>query len=137
MEAAFIFDNFSKSAIDVIELARGEAQRLGLETLEPEHLLLGVLHKGATPTSKQLRAQGITILIARAEVEKIYGRGRGSNAPLSHRSEVVLELALIEANGNGEAKASPEDIFVTLCREDPSTLSLLCRLGFVPDTEEC
>jgi ATP-dependent Clp protease ATP-binding subunit ClpC len=58
-EAGRVFGRFTEQAHQVLDLGRDEAERIGHRYLGPEHLLLGMLHEGASGAARLLRAHGI------------------------------------------------------------------------------
>jgi hypothetical protein len=65
----------SAQARRVLDLARDEADRLGHRYLGPEHLVLGMLRLGDRGASRVLRAHGVELAAARAELGRMAGRG--------------------------------------------------------------
>ena len=89
-----MFERFTEKAIKVIMLAQEEARRLGHNFVGTEQVLLGLIGEGTGVASKTLKSMGITLKDARAEVEKIIGRGSGFVAVEIHfttRAIRVLE----------------------------------------------
>lgn len=69
-------NNLSERFLKVINLAQEETHRLGHHFIGSEQLLLGLLgmESGA---AQLLNAAGVSLEIARAEVERVIGRGSG------------------------------------------------------------
>ncbi len=63
-----MFERFTEQALQVLDLAREEAEGLGHRYLGPEHVLLGILRDGASGAAQLLRAHGIGLEAARAEL---------------------------------------------------------------------
>jgi ATP-dependent Clp protease ATP-binding subunit ClpA len=74
-EASKVFGRFTEQAHQVLDLGRDEAERIGHRYLGPEHLLLGMLHDGASGAARLLRAHGIGLEAARAELLALAERG--------------------------------------------------------------
>ena len=72
-----MFERFTEKAIKVIMLAQEEARRLGHNFVGTEQVLLGLIGEGTGVAAKTLKSMGVTLKDARAEVEKIIGRGSG------------------------------------------------------------
>ncbi len=70
-----VFGRFTEQAHRVLDLAREEAERCGHRYLGPEHLLLGVLAEGQSAAARVLRAHGVDLAAARAEVRHLAERG--------------------------------------------------------------
>jgi len=62
---------FSQRVKRTIELALGEAQRMGQEYVGTEHLLLGLLAEGEGGGASVLASLGVTLAGARAEIERL------------------------------------------------------------------
>jgi hypothetical protein len=70
-----VFERFGEQAHLVLDLARDEAERCGHRYLGPEHVLLGVLAEGQSAAARVLRAHGVELAAARAEVRHLADRG--------------------------------------------------------------
>lgn len=126
-----VFDRFSDRAKRAINLAQVEAQALDHDFLGTEHLLLGLLaEKGAA--SKLLKERGVLIEQTRSEVQRLVGRGDGSNdvPPFTPRSKKVIELAFREALQMGANHVSSIHLLLGLLREAEGIgAQILIRLG--------
>jgi ATP-dependent Clp protease ATP-binding subunit ClpA len=74
-EAGKVFGRFTEQAHQVLDLGRDEAERIGHRYPGPEHLMLGMLHEGASGAGRLLRAHGIGLEAARAELFALAERG--------------------------------------------------------------
>jgi hypothetical protein len=74
-EAGKVFGRFTAQAHQVLDLGRDEAEQIGHRYLGPEHLLLGMLHEGASGAARLLRVHGIGLVAARAELVALAERG--------------------------------------------------------------
>jgi ATP-dependent Clp protease ATP-binding subunit ClpA len=70
-----VFERFTEQAHRIVELARWEAEGLGHRYLGPEHLLLGILRDGDSGAAELLRAAGVGLATARAELVDLAGHG--------------------------------------------------------------
>ncbi|KAK8606435.1 hypothetical protein V6N13_030718 [Hibiscus sabdariffa] len=68
------FEGFTEKAIEAIMLAREESSRLGDDSVNGEHILLGLIGEGTGIAAKVLKSMGIKLNDARKHV--ITGRGR-------------------------------------------------------------
>jgi hypothetical protein len=68
-------DRFTDQARRVLDLAGVEADALGQRYLGPEHVVLGVLRDGASAAAQVLRAHGLGLEAARAELGSLAERG--------------------------------------------------------------
>jgi len=70
-----VFSNFSAKAIEALERARDEAQRLEYNQVDSDHLLLGLLAEGNGVAARALKTLGFDLRKARYATEQITGRG--------------------------------------------------------------
>ena len=115
-----MFERFTEKAIKVIMLAQEEARRLGHNFVGTEQVLLGLIGEGTGVAAKTLKSMGVTLKDARAEVEKIIGRGSGFVAveiPVTPRAKRVLELSWDEARQLGHNYIGTEHLLLGLIRE--------------------
>ncbi len=115
-----MFERFTEKAIKVIMLAQEEARRLGHNFVGTEQVLLGLIGEGTGAAAKTLKSMGVTLKDARAEVEKIIGRGSGFVAveiPFTPRAKRVLELSWDEARQLGHNYIGTEHLLLGLIRE--------------------
>ncbi|KAG1338595.1 ATP-dependent Clp protease ATP-binding subunit ClpA, chloroplastic [Cocos nucifera] len=115
-----MFERFTEKAIKVIMLAQEEARRLGHNFVGTEQIFLGLVGEGTGIAAKVLKSLGISLKDARAEVEKIIGRGSGFVAveiPFTPRAKRVLELSLDEARQLGHNYVGTEHLLLGLLRE--------------------
>lgn len=115
-----MFERFTEKAIKVIMLAQEEARRLGHNFVGTEQILLGLIGEGTGIAAKTLKGMGVNLKEARAEVEKIIGRGSGFVAveiPFTPRAKRVLELAWDEARQLGHNYIGTEHLLLGLIRE--------------------
>ena len=116
-----MFERFTEKAIKVIMLAQEEARRLGHNFVGTEQVLLGLIGEGTGVAAKTLKSMGVNLKDARAEVEKIIGRGSGFVAveiPFTPRAKRVLELSWDEARQLGHNYIGTEHLLLGLIRED-------------------
>lgn len=132
-----MFERFTEKAIKVVMLAQEEARRLGHNFVGTEQILLGCISEGSGIAAKVLKSMGVTMKEARAEVEKIIGRGSGFVAveiPFTPRAKKTLELALEEARNLGHSYIGTEHILLGLLREGEGVAArVLQTLGADPD----
>ena len=113
-----MFERFT--ATKVIMLAQEEARRLGHNFVGTEQVLLGLIGEGTGVAAKTLKSMGVNLKDARAEVEKIIGRGTGFVAveiPFTPRAKRVLELSWDEARQLGHNYIGTEHLLLGLIRE--------------------
>jgi ATP-dependent Clp protease ATP-binding subunit ClpA len=116
-----MFERFTERSRRVVVLAQEEARMLDHNYIGTEHLLLGLIHEGDGIAAQAIESTGLTLDAARAEVERMIGRG--TSAPFGHipftpRAKKVLELALREALALKKSYIGPEHILLGLLREE-------------------
>lgn len=125
------FNNFTPRALQVIALARKEADRLGHNFLGTEHLLLGLTKLGQGVSLNVLAKMGVNLETVRAEVEKQVGTGPGhkmiGNLPFTPRTKKVLDLARKEAKALNHTYVGTEHFLLGLLREGDGVAARILR----------
>jgi ATP-dependent Clp protease ATP-binding subunit ClpA len=115
-----MFERFTERSRRVVVLAQEEARMLDHNYIGTEHLLLGLIHEGDGIAGQAIESTGLTLDAARAEVERMIGRGTSAptgHIPFTARAKKVLELALREALALKKSYIGPEHILLGLIRE--------------------
>ncbi len=115
-----MFERFTERSRRVVVLAQEEARMLDHNYIGTEHLLLGLIHEGDGLAAQAIESTGLTLEAARAEVERMIGRGASApsgHIPFTPRAKKVLELALREALALKKSYIGPEHILLGLIRE--------------------
>lgn len=86
----FGFERFAQKAVNAVKFAHNCSIASQQPTVEPEHLLIGLLADPTTTAARLLRASGMTIDI---EIDDHSFESRG-NAKLSSSCESIIEFAL-------------------------------------------
>jgi ATP-dependent Clp protease ATP-binding subunit ClpC len=130
---ADMFERFTNRARRVVVLAQEEARLLRHNYIGTEHLLLGILAEGEGTAFRALDELGVTLEIARRQVEGIIGAGQNAQSghiPFTPRAKKVLELSLREALKLGHNYIGTEHILLGILREgDGVGAQVLIRLG--------
>jgi ATP-dependent Clp protease ATP-binding subunit ClpA len=69
-----MFERFTQKARDVVQLARDEAERAGVNYVGTEHLLMAMLARGEGKAYDALTAAGLTVERARADAARLIGQ---------------------------------------------------------------
>jgi ATP-dependent Clp protease ATP-binding subunit ClpC len=113
-----MFERFTERARQAVVRAQDEARLLGHDSIETEHLLLGLLGDRDAVAAQVLANLGLTIEEVRAQVTRAVGEGRkapeGQPIPFASRSKGVLELSLREALALGHDSIGTEHILLGL-----------------------
>jgi hypothetical protein len=123
-------ERFTSRARRALPAAAEEARALNSPTIEPEHLLLGLLD--AQAVRRALGSLHVDLEELRTRTREVAGTGEGpvEDPQFGPRAKVVLELALREALAGGEGHIGAEHILVGLAREEGSPAArVLAELG--------
>jgi len=135
--SAGLFTRFDPRARRAVVLGQEEARGLWHGHLGTEHLLLGLLAVGDGVAAEVLHAAGMDLARARAEVEKIVGRGcrkPSGHVPFTPRAKKAVELSLREALHLGDAHIGTEHILLGLVREGAGVaVQVMAAAGASPD----
>src|SRR3989449_10561537 len=114
-------NNFTPRAVQVLELARREADRFHHNFVGTEHVLLGLIRLGQGTAVTVLGKMGLDLETVRLEVEKQVGTGPDQkmigNIPYTPRVKRVLALAGKEAKALNHTYVGTEHILLGLLRE--------------------
>ncbi|NDJ18427.1 ATP-dependent Clp protease ATP-binding subunit [Myxacorys almedinensis] len=116
-----MFEYFTDQAIATIMYAQEEARRLRQNSVGTEAVLLGLLRQKDTIAASALNQFGVTLDLARREVESIVGRGVGSTLaelPFTPKGKQVLEQALQSARLSGERFVRPRHLLLGLVQDN-------------------
>jgi ATP-dependent Clp protease ATP-binding subunit ClpC len=117
-----VFERFTERARQVVVLAQDEARELRHNYIGTEHLLLGVLREEEGIGARVLQRLGVTLDEARAQLNRIIGRGdeppASGQIPFTPRAKKALELALKEALALGHKYIGTEHILLGIARVD-------------------
>lgn len=125
---------FTDRAAASIFFAQEEARRLGHDHIDPEHILLGLIHGGQGVAVESLTRLGIDLDTLRQQVEESAGHGPGAPAgrpirPSRPRGIKVLDSALPEALGRGHNYIGTEHLLLAQFHDDGPAAQALARLG--------
>ena len=119
-----MFERYTERARRVIFFARYEASQLGSNSIETEHLLLGLIREGKGLTSRIFSKSHLSMETIRKEIEgRALYREKVSTSvdiPLSAESKRVLGFASEEAERMLHNYIGTEHILLGLMREEKS-----------------
>jgi uncharacterized protein (TIGR03435 family) len=117
-----MFNRFTSRALQVLFYARSECSQLGSSTVEPEHILLGLLDEGQGVASRILARTGSTFDDFRSDIlRRLTSRDRiaeSAEIPFSVSCERVLQYAAEEADRLGHNYRGPQHMLLGLLREE-------------------
>jgi prophage maintenance system killer protein len=124
---------FSDHAAAAVFMARHEARRLGHGSVDPEHLLLGLIRVGEGTGVSALDKLGISREALRRQLEEGVGHGPGgSYGPVRFsrpRGQKVLSSALPEALAHGTTDICTAHLLLAQYHDDGPASRTLTRLG--------
>jgi len=129
-------ERFTQRARRVLSLAHQEAERMRQNTINTEHLLLGLIQEEGGIASRVLRDLGLEPDRVQEIVDRIsgYGSYRGGRIDLSPGVQQVLEFAFEEARNMGHHYIGTEHLLLGLIRStEGKALDVLRKLGVTPE----
>jgi uncharacterized protein (TIGR03435 family) len=119
-----MFERFTQQARRVLFFARYEASQLGSINIDPEHLLLGLIHESLGLTGRLLADAGIALDDIRDEVLRRVGVqtkiSTSAEIPFSAAAKRVLQHTADEAGGLRHGYIGTEHLLLGLLREQGS-----------------
>ena len=130
-----MFERYDESARRTLFFSRFEASRLGVHSIESEHLLLGLMRELRGPAGRLLLALPLADvrkdLESNRRAEKI---ATSVEIPFSAETKRVLQHACDEADGLTHRHIGPEHLLLGLMRESNSrAATTLARYGMQLD----
>lgn len=127
-----MFERFTEKAIRVVTYSQEEAVQLKHSSLQPEHILIGILKEGTGIAARFLRASGLTLDILREKVNSILSLNPKGNFKdvllFSPSVKIVLKEALTESKAFGANFISPDHLFLSLLNKENNIYALLVDL---------
>jgi len=115
------FERFSEGARRVLTRAQGEAQRLGHNYIDTEHILLGIAGEESGVAAKVLSNFGISVSKIQAAIEFVIGKGERratkGEVDLAPRAKRAIEFAVDEARRLNSSYIGVEHLLLGLLRE--------------------
>ena len=115
--------NFTERVRKVLQMAREEAQRLHLEYVGTEHVLLGLIREGEGVAAAVLQNLNVDLDEVQQKIEETVKKGKavqatGPDLPYTSRAKKVLELAMSEARELNHSYVGTEHLLLGLLREE-------------------
>jgi hypothetical protein len=130
---AVMYERFTDRARKVMQLANQEALRLGRESLDTEHVLLGLLNEGSGVAANVLKQLRVDLRTLRLQVEVLApssDRIVTGKLPLGPQAKKLIEYTLEEARNLNHNYVGTEHLLLGLLREPESLAArALIRLG--------
>ena len=113
------FDKFTIKAQEVVQEAVNIAQRSGQQSIEPVHILKGVLQKAKDVATYIFQKLGVNAsqidTVVDTEIQRL-PRVQGGQPYLSNDANAVLQRAQDFATKNGDEFTSVEPILLAFCK---------------------
>ena len=120
-----MFERYTERARRILFFARFEASEFGAQSIEADHILLGLLRESSGLIVRILGAAGLTVDAVRGEVvQRVTPREKTATSveiPFTPAAKRILNLAAEEAIGLGDGHIGHEHILLGILREGSST----------------
>jgi len=124
-----MFERYNEQARRALFFAFSEASRFGNRSIEPEHLLLGLLGEHRGVTARILTGAGTTPESLRAAVISSCRQGErlstAAEIPFAQATKMVLNFGAAEADALRDDHIGPEHLLLGLLREERSDAARL------------
>ena len=128
-----MFDQrFTELAREVLKLALTEASHFNHDSIDPAHLLVGLLREERGVAAQVLAASGVTLEAVRERLGAIVGYGEEDTGgkPFTLRSKKILDLALGATRRLGDERVDTEHLLLALASEPEGVAAeILADLG--------
>jgi len=132
-----VFEHFTDAARRILVKAQEEARRLHDSSIDPEHLLLGLLREDGCIAAQALSDAGVDYDRAREVVESGKGQSDDWNSgrqPLSQATKRVIESSVHISWARADGGVDTEDLLAALLEEeDETTEAVLAELDVTPE----
>ena len=131
-----MFERYTENARRSIFFARFEASRCGANTIEPRHLLVGILKDASAEITRLIAKETAEAMLAElaAPPEPSIATSLEQELPLSRESKEVLACAAQTAEELSDPHIGTEHLVLALLRHDTPTRALLRQRGVSLET---
>ena len=98
-------NEFSQKITELLSLGKEEATRLRSRTINPEHLLLGIIRRGKGCALDMLRSMNVDLLELKETIERRSAADQASDQPYNENVEMSLSTARVLRFCTLEARA--------------------------------
>ncbi len=133
------FNKFTIKAQEAIQEAVNRVQSLGQQTIEPAHIMSGILKSSEQISSFLLNKAGGDYRLIKSEVEKLettYPKVQGGEPYLGRQANEVLQKAEEAAKKFGDEFISIEPIILALIKTSNPVATILKERGITADAME-
>jgi ATP-dependent Clp protease ATP-binding subunit ClpC len=121
-----MYERFTDRARKVMQLANQESQRFNHESLDTEHILIGLVKEGSGVAANVLKNMDIDLGKIRQEVERLAPQNNGGDRavigrlPLAPKAKQVIDFSVEEARNLNHNYVGTEHLLLGLLREQDS-----------------
>jgi ATP-dependent Clp protease ATP-binding subunit ClpC len=122
--------NFTEGLQEAIKYSKEEALRLGSESINIGHLLLGVLKRGEGLGIDVLKSLDVNLSKLKIALEKELGKNKiviTSTIPLSKNAEKVLKVTYLESKLYKSDKIGSEHLILSILRDEDNEATKCLR----------
>jgi hypothetical protein len=131
-----VFEHFTDSARRVLVLAQEEARNLDTGSIEPAHLILGLMREGESVAAQALSDVGIDYYLTREIVQESHVQRtepRSSRQPFSMATMRIIERSVQISWHRADGGIDAEHLLVALLEEEDETVEdILAKLDVMP-----
>ncbi len=115
--------NYTEKLFQTLQFARQEAERLGNETIAPEHLLLGIIRLGEGKACELLTASGVNLQQVKQQVESLVASTENrttqnaSHTAYNRQTERVLRIVDLETQAYKTNISDTEHLLLAILKE--------------------
>lgn len=130
-------NKFSQRVSDVIVLSREEATRLRNRSIEPEHLLLGMIRDGSGKAIEILSGLHVDLFTLKKQIERsLEDRTDESVMPdtdvqMTNEAAKILKMCILEARLLKSSTADTEHVLLAMLKERKSAVSGILEANHV------
>lgn len=128
-----MFERFTDHSIEIVDLARSEARRLGHAEVGLDHFIIALLDERSGVAGQALKEVGFTLEATRQAVKDLHEPALDKPAaatPLSEQAKQVMELCVKAAEKINDRSVGPEHILLAIIdQNDPTIRSILINLN--------
>lgn len=130
-------NQFSPKVTEILNYSKEEAIRLHNDTINPEHLLLGLLREGASKAVQLLRLLTTDLHAIREQLEAsvkdtaVEGEIQADDVLFSEKTSKILRICLLEARMLKANMADPEHILLAIMKENDNNACRILEAGEV------
>ncbi len=121
---------FSTQMKEIISFSREEAERLGIDYIGTEHLLLGLIREGDNTGVRILKSFHVNIKEMQDEIELSLKSNKGYQKalPLNDSAEQTIHGAVSQAKTLKRKKVEPEHLILSILNNSSTASKILAHV---------